>query len=136
MIFTAPMIRRSAHAFPRSADQALQRFLQSTLTTPLNRISEASASASAAFTATQDEQATTLQLDVPGLAREQLQLRLEGAQVHLTSVEGAPRKVQRSWELGHEIDVAASSAKLEHGVLTLRLAKLAPVDKAVTLNIE
>lgn len=136
MIFTAPMIRRPSHAFPRSADQTLQRFLQSTLTTPLNRLSEASASASAAFTATQDEQATTLQLDVPGLAREQLQLRLEGAQVHLTSVEGAPRKVQRSWELSHEIDVAASSAKLEHGVLTLRLAKLAPVDKAVTLNIE
>jgi len=130
MIFTAPVLRRSSH------DQALQRFLQSALAQPLNRISEASASASAAFTATQDEQSTTLQLDVPGLAREQLQLRLEGAQVHLTSIEGAPRKVQRSWELGHEIDVAASSAKLENGVLTLRLAKLAPVDKAVTLNIE
>lgn len=130
MIFTAPVLRRSSH------DQALQRFLQSTLSSPLNRISEASASASAAFTATQDEQSTTLQLDVPGLAREQLQLRLEGAQVHLTSIEGAPRKVQRSWELGHEIDVAASSAKLENGVLTLRLAKLAPVDKAQTLNIE
>ncbi|QKV52470.1 Hsp20 family protein [Comamonas antarctica] len=130
MIFTAPVLRRSSH------DQALQRFLQSTLTSPLSRLSEASASMSAAFTATQDEQSTTLQLDVPGLAREQLQLRLEGAQVHLTSVEGAPRKVQRSWELGHEIDVAASSAKLENGVLTLRLAKLAPVDKTVTLNIE
>ncbi len=130
MIFTAPVLRRSSH------DQALQRFLQSTLTSPLSRLSEASASMSAAFTATQDEQSTTLQLDVPGLAREQLQLRLEGAQVHLSSVEGAPRKVQRSWELGHEIDVAASSAKLENGVLTLRLAKLAPVDKAVTLNIE
>ncbi|WP_159917536.1 Hsp20/alpha crystallin family protein [Pantoea sp. 18069] len=136
MIFTAPMIRRSSQGFPRAADQALQRFLQSTLTTPLNRLSEASASASTAFTATQDEQSTTLQLDVPGLSREQLQLRLEGAQVHLTSVEGAPRKVQRSWELGHEIDVAASSAKLENGVLTLRLAKLAAVDKAVTLHIE
>lgn len=130
MIFTAPVLRRSSH------DQALQRFLQSTLTSPLSRLSEASASMSAAFTATQDEQSTTLQLDVPGLSREQLQLRLEGAQVHLTSVEGAPRKVQRSWELGHEIDVAASSAKLENGVLTLRLAKLAPVDKTVTLNIE
>ncbi|WP_390887859.1 Hsp20/alpha crystallin family protein [Comamonas antarctica] len=129
-MFTAPVLRRSSH------DQALQRFLQSTLTSPLSRLSEASASMSAAFTATQDEQSTTLQLDVPGLAREQLQLRLEGAQVHLTSVEGAPRKVQRSWELGHEIDVAASSAKLENGVLTLRLAKLAPVDKTVTLNIE
>lgn len=136
MIFTAPMIRRTGHAFPRAADQAVQRFLQSTLTTPLHHLSEATASASAAFTATQDEQATTLQLDVPGLAREQLELRIEGAQVHLSSVAGAPRQVKRSWELAHAIDVAASHAKLEHGVLTLRLAKLAPLNQAVSLTIE
>lgn len=136
MIFSAPLIRRSSPAFPRAADQALQRFLQSTLTPPLHRLSEASASANAAFSATQDEQATTLQFDVPGVSREQLQLRLDGAQVHLSSIEGAPRKVQRSWELDHEIDVAASQAKLENGVLTLRLARLAPVDKAVALPIE
>ena len=136
MLFTAPMIRRSSHALPQAADQALQRFLHNTLTTPLQRISEATATASAAFSATQDEQATTLQLDVPGLSREQLQLRLEDRQVHLSSVEGAPRQVQRSWELGHEIDAAASHAKLENGVLTLRLARRTPQDKAVTLAIE
>ncbi len=136
MIFTAPMIRYSTHMLPRAADQALQRFLQSTLTTPLNRLSEASASASAAFSATQDEQATTLQLDVPGLSREQLRLRLDGAKVHLSSVESAARQVQRSWELTHEIDAAASHAKLENGVLTLRLAKRAPDSQVVTLAIE
>lgn len=136
MLFTAPMIRRSSHALPGAADQALQRFLHNTLSTPLQRISEATATASAAFQATQDEQATTLQLDVPGLSREQLQLRLEDRQVHLSSVEGAPRQVQRSWELAHEIDAAASHAKLENGVLTLRLARRAPQDKGVTLTIE
>jgi HSP20 family molecular chaperone IbpA len=136
MIFTAPMIRRSAPVFPGAADEALQRFLHNTLTTPLQRISEATATASAAFKATQDEQATTLQFDVPGLSREQLQLRLEDRLVHLSSVEGAPRQVQRSWELSHEIDAAASHAKLENGVLTLRLARRTPQDKAVTLAIE
>lgn len=135
MIFTAPMIRHSSHRFP-AADQALQRFLQSTLTMPLQRISEATASASAAFSATQDAQATTLQLDVPGLSREQLQLRIDGAKVHLSSVAGAARQVQRSWALEHEIDAAASHAKLENGVLTLRLAKRTPDNQPVTLTIE
>lgn len=136
MIFTAPMIRRSSPAFHGAADQALQRFLHNTLTAPLQRISEATATASAAFQATQDEQATTLQLDVPGLSREQLQLRIEDRLVHLSSVEGAPRQVQRSWELGHEIDAAASHARLENGVLTLRLARRAPQSTGVTLPIE
>lgn len=135
MIFTAPMMRPSTHRFP-AADLALHRFLQSTLTAPLNRLAEASASASAAFSATQDEQATTLQLDVPGLAREQLRLRLDGSKVHLSSVASAPRQVQRSWALAHEIDVAASHAKLENGVLTLRLARRAPDQQSVTLTIE
>ena len=129
------MIRRSNPGFPRAADQALQRFLQSTLTPPLNRLSEASASASAAFTATQDEQATTLQLDVPGLAREQLQISIEGNVVKLQSVAGAPRQVQRAWELADEIDASASTAKLENGVLTLTLARLVSADKSVQLVV-
>jgi HSP20 family protein len=50
-------------------------------------------------------------------------------------VEGAPRQVQRAWELADEIDPAGSTAKLENGVLTLTLAKLAPVSKATSLTI-
>jgi HSP20 family protein len=34
-----------------------------------------------------------------------------------------------------ELDAAASEAKLENGVLTLRLVKLVPASKAVALNI-
>ncbi|MGE8398034.1 MAG: Hsp20/alpha crystallin family protein, partial [Comamonas sp.] len=66
---------------------------------------------------------------------EQLQLRIEENMVHLNSVEGAPRQVNRTWELPHQIDVAASSAKLDLGVLTLTLARQKPVDKKVTLDI-
>jgi len=65
-----------------------------------------------------------------------LQLRIEDHQVHLSSVEGAPRQVQRSWELPHAIDAAASSAKLENGVLTLVLAQRKPVDTSVQLSIQ
>ncbi|KRD54795.1 molecular chaperone [Acidovorax sp. Root275] len=129
MIF-APVIRRAAYAqSPRSADLALQRFLMGALAAP-------AAATSAGCTVTQDEKTTTLQLDVPGLAREQLSISIEGNQVRLQSVEGAPRQVQRAWELATDIDAANSSAKLENGVLTLTLARLEPVSKATQLSIQ
>lgn len=129
MIF-APVIRRAAYAqVPRSADLALQRFLMGTLAQP-------TAARSAGCAVTQDEKATTLQLDVPGLSREQLQISIDGNVVRLQSVEGAPRQVQRAWELAAEIDAAHSTAKLENGVLTLTLAKVEPASKATTLSIQ
>jgi HSP20 family protein len=128
MIF-APVIRRAAYAqAPRSADLALQRFLMGAMAQPAAR--------SAGCTVTQDEKSTTLQLDVPGLAREQLSISIEGNVVRLQSVEGAPRQVQRAWELAADIDAAHSSAKLENGVLTLTLAKVEPVSRATTLSIQ
>ena len=123
MIF-APVMQRSPFA-PRAADQALQRFL-------LNQLQ---ASAPQGFQVQQDDKAVTLQLDVPGLAREQLQIDIDGAVVRLQSTEGAPRQVRRAWELPTEIDAAASSAKLENGVLTLTLAKRIPVPTATRLAI-
>lgn len=127
MIF-APVLSRNAFASPRAADLALQRFLQGTLGAP--------APAAAQIEVKRDEKATTLSIDVPGLSREQLSLSIEGNIVKLESVEGAPRQVKYAWELGHDIDLSASKAKLEHGVLTLSLAKLEPVSKATVLAIE
>ena len=106
-MFFTPVIRRASFQAPRAADLALQRFLQSTLAAPQQPGTQVS----------QDDKTVTLQIDVPGLSREQLSLTIEGHQVRLASVEGAPRQVQRAWELADEIDVAASSAKLENGVL-------------------
>lgn len=129
MIF-APVIRRAAYAqAPRSADLALQRFLMGALAEP-------TAARSAGCTVTQDEKSTTLQLDVPGLARDQLHISIEGPVVRLQSVEGAPRQVQRAWELATDIDAANSTAKLEHGVLTLTLVHLKPESKATSLSIQ
>ena len=73
---------------------------------------------------------------LPGLAREQLQIDIDGAVVRLQSTEGAPRQVRRAWELPTEIDAAASSAKLENGVLTLTLAKRIPAPTATRLAID
>lgn len=124
-MFFTPVIRRASFQAPRAADLALQRFLQSTLAAPQQPGTQVS----------HDDKTVTLQIDVPGLSREQLSLTIEGHQVRLASVEGAPRQVQRAWELADEIDVAASSAKLENGVLTLVLAKVVPVSRAQQLAI-
>lgn len=123
MFLATPIIRHVSRS-----DAALQRFMQAATssTQPL----------AADFTFSSNEEATVLSVDVPGLRRDQLQLRLEDNMVHLQSVEDAPRQVRRSWELPHEIDTAASAAKLDLGVLTLTLARRKPVDKTVVLNID
>ena len=131
MIF-APVMRRAAYAqAPRSADLALQRFLMGTLATPTP-----TPTTSAGCSVTQDDKTTTLQLDVPGLAREQLSISIEGNVVRLSSVEGAPRQVQRAWELATDIDAANSAARLENGVLTLTLARVVPESRATTLTVQ
>ena len=153
MIF-APVARRTVTytAHPLAADLALQKFLLSALaqarsrapasapTAPpaqaANTETTASTAASARPEVTPHAQATTLQLDVPGLTREQLVLTVEGPRVSLHSVEGAPRTVRRTWQLPHDIDLATSKARLEHGVLTLTLARLEPVSQATTLTIQ
>ncbi|WP_287983644.1 Hsp20/alpha crystallin family protein [Diaphorobacter sp.] len=127
MIFTPLMTRRATSA-PRPSDVALQRFL-------VGALQARPAARPAGVTVTQDDKATTLQLDVPGLAREQLQITIEGKQVQVQSMEGAPRQVRRAWELAEDIDAAASTARLEHGVLTLTLAKRPPAAKAVEITV-
>lgn len=123
MFLATPIIRHVTRP-----DASLQRFMQAA--------TSAAQQLNGDFQVSQSDEATVLSIDVPGLSREQLQLRIEDHMVHLHSVEGAPRQVRRSWELPHEIDVPASSAKLDLGVLTLTLQRRKPVDKTVTLNIQ
>lgn len=123
MFLASPLIRHVSRP-----DAALQRFMQAATNVAQQPVQD--------FQVSYTEDATTLSVDVPGLTREQLQLRIEDNMVYLQSVEGAPRQVRRSWELPHEIDAAASSAKLDLGVLTLTLQRTKPVDKTVMLNIE
>ncbi|CAB5664593.1 Hsp20/alpha crystallin family protein [Comamonas aquatica] len=123
MFLATPIIRHVTRP-----DASLQRFMQAA--------TSAAQQLNGDFQVTQSDEATVLSIDVPGLSREQLQLRIEDHMVHLHSVEGAPRQVRRSWELPHEIDAAASSAKLDLGVLSLTLQRRKPVDKTVTLNIQ
>ncbi|MDY0108278.1 MAG: Hsp20/alpha crystallin family protein [Giesbergeria sp.] len=127
-MFFAPLMTRRTASAPRPSDVALQRFL-------LGALSQPATQRPADYSVTQDDEATTLQLDVPGLAREQIQITIEGKRVQVQSLEGAPRQVRRAWELPEAIDAATSTARLEHGVLTLTLAKQPPAAGAVEIVV-
>lgn len=84
---------------------------------------------------TQDETAFSLALDIPGIAKEHLAIAIEGAIIRISSKEGAARKYRVAYELPQEIDAALSEAKLENGVLNLKLVKKVPVNNASELAI-
>ena len=125
MIFTAsnPNLRRSVYG---PALRSLDRFLD-----------DAIAVAKTAGTQLKEEDKQwELSIDVPGVSREQLNIAIEGATVRISTVEGAPRQYKKAYEFTQDVDAAASTAKLENGVLTLTLAKLVPQSKATTLTID
>ena len=111
---TSTPIRRTV---PVSAGQTLERFL--------NQSPRSAHPRDCAYT--QDEATFTLSLDVPGVSREQLAITIDGALVRVHSKDTAPRSYRVAYELPQEIDAASSRAKLENGVLNLKLAKKAPV---------
>ena len=64
-----------------------------------------------------------------------MSIGIEGSIVRLNSKEGASRAYKASYELPQDIDVASSEARLENGVLTLKLAKQIPVSRVTELAV-
>lgn len=122
-MFFAPAIR-TARYVPRSFDRSVERFFN-----------DAFAGAQRSLDIEQDDKSWTLSLDVPGFAREDLTIGIEGAVVRIESKAEAKRQFKAAYELPLAIDVAASEAKLENGVLTLRLGKRVPVSNVAQLAI-
>jgi len=122
-MFFAPAIRTARFA-PRSFDRSLERFFNDAFT-----------GAQRSVNVEQDEKSWTLTLDVPGLSRDDLTIGIEGAVVRIESKAEAKRQIKAAYELPQEIDAAASEAKLENGVLTLKLGKRVPVSNVAQLAI-
>lgn len=122
-MFFAPTLRTARFA-PRAYDRSFERF-----------VNEAFAGARRSPLVEQDDKSWTLSLDVPGFAREDLAISIEGAVLRIESKAEAKRQFKAAYELPQDIDVAASEAKLENGVLTLKLGKRVPVSQATQLQI-
>ena len=120
---TAPAsLRRQAYS---PASRSLERFLEDAQL----------ASRQKSCAVAQDDKSYTLTFDVPGIAKDQLSIGIEGSIVRIETKEGAPRQYKSAYELPQDIDAASSAAKLEHGVLTLKLAKQVPVSRVTELTI-
>jgi len=123
-MFFAPTLRATRFV-PRSYDRAFERF-----------VNDAFAGARRSPLVEQDDKSWTLSLDVPGFTREDLAIGIEGAVVRIDSKAEAKRQFKAAYELPQDIDVAASAARLENGVLTLKLGKRVPPSQVSTLQID
>jgi HSP20 family molecular chaperone IbpA len=86
-------------------------------------------------TVEQDEKSFTLRFDVPGIGKDQLTIGVEGSIVRIESKQDAPRQYRCAYELPQEIDTSTSEAKLDNGVLTVKLGKQRPVSRVTQLTI-
>ena len=143
-MFLVPMTRHSAD-LARSFD----RLFDEGLFAAPNR-AEAPATRSPALDVAETEQAYSVQLDLPGVAKEDVKIAIEGRRVTVeaTSVQTSEKKdgervlyaersqasYSRSFTLPMDVDQAASSASMANGVLTLQLAKRSAT-KATQLTV-
>ena len=126
-MFFAPVVRtRAVSPAFRSFDRSFERFVNDAFFTNATR----------GFDVAQDNKAWTVTLDLPGVAREDLSIDIEGSIVRIETKAEAKRQFKAAYELPQDIDTEASGAKLENGVLTLTLAKKVPVSNARKIEVK
>jgi HSP20 family molecular chaperone IbpA len=126
-MFFAPVVRtRAMSPANRSFDRSFERFVNDNFFSNAGPVCNVE----------QDDKAWTLSMDVPGIAREDLAISIEGAIVRMETSAQAKRQFKAAYELPQDIDADASAAKLENGVLTLTLAKKVPVSTARRIEVK
>jgi len=110
----------------RSLDRRFERFVNDALFSEARK----------GFKVEEDEKAWTLTLDLPGVAKDELSITIEGSIVRIETTKEAKRPFKAAYELPQNIDATASTAKLEHGVLTLTLVKEIPLSNARQIEIK
>jgi HSP20 family protein len=126
MFFAPTLSTRRFVPATRTFDRNFERFVNDVFAAPAYR----------SLNVTQDDKAWTVTLDVPGVAREDLTLEVEGPVVRIATKQEAKRQFKAAYELPEDIDVDATEAKLENGVLTLVLGKKKPVSNARTIEVK
>ena len=110
-MFFAPAVRRDAALSPISSDLGFERFMGDML------------KGFEGIGVEEDDKSWTLSLDVPGVAKEHLDVSVSGNRVLVQTSGDAKRQYKLAYELSGEVDVDATEARLADGVLTLRLGK-------------
>jgi len=134
-MFLVPVTRSAsglARTFDRLFDESFDRFF-------VGMPAGSSVGRNPALDVAESEQAYTVTLDLPGVAKDDVKVSIEGRRVSIEAKsakanerrdgdrvlvrERAASSYARSFVLPAELDQERSNAKLEHGVLTLELAK-------------
>lgn len=131
-MFFVPVSRESRHRV-HLFDDTFARALGAAATP------ESAPSRSPALDVAETELGYTVKLEVPGVAKDDIKVSVDGRKVSLQAVspvsdemkdgervlyrERTTTSYARSFTLPLEVDQAESGAKLEHGVLTLTLPK-------------
>lgn len=149
-MFVIPVTRRS-HLNPQLT-RAVDRFFDETLDRVLGRpAGEAEARRAPALDITETDTAYLAVVDLPGVAKEDLKVSIEGKRVQIEASTRAAKEQKdgervlyrerseiayaRKFALPGDVDQAASSAKLEDGVLKLTLVKKTQAGAAqLTIN--
>jgi HSP20 family protein len=145
-MFLVPLSRNAsdlARSFERLFDDGFDRFFAPA--------AQGSNLRSPALDVSESDRAYTVKLDLPGVAKEDVKIAIDGRRV---SIEAQTRKEEekkdgdrvvyrerslasyaRSFSVATDVDQAESTAKLENGVLTLTLSKRGtPAAARITVN--
>jgi len=136
-MFIVPMTRHTHH-LGRSVDRLFDEQFLDRLLTPACR-TESSPARAPAIDVLETEAGYQVQLDMPGVTKDAVKITIDGKRVTVSAEaaaiaekkdgerliysERAAASFARSFKLPAELNEAESNAKLEHGVLTLTLAK-------------
>ena len=131
-MFIVP-VTRDSRQLNRLFDGTLERFFGPVAT------GEQTTVRSPALDVVESEGSYTVQLEVPGVAKEDVKVSVDGRHVTVQAQsqragekkdgdrivyrERAVQSYARTFKLPREVDQAEAGAKLEHGVLTLTLPK-------------
>ena len=132
-MFLVPVSRRS-HEWSRLFDD-IDRFFGAPVAPP----TAAATTVSPALDVTESAQAWTVKLDLPGVAKEDVKVAIDGNQVSVQAQarqeseraegerivyrERTASSYARRFTLPAEVDQSQSAARLDNGVLTLTLGK-------------
>lgn len=144
-MFLVPVAsRRPGRPFDSAFDDALERFFGLTAENP-------QALRQPALDIVESNNGYTVTVDMPGVTKDAVKVAIDGRRVDVTAEvkrdvekkdgervmhrERSATSWARSFTLPTELDQSVSSAKLEHGVLTLALGKKrAPGAAQLTVN--